>query len=137
MFRVTPYERKAFDLFNEFEREFFNLGKTEQTVCKTDIRDDGTSFVLEMEMPGFDKENIHIDIKGEYLTVSAKKVTETNETEGKYIRRERYSGEFTRSFDISTVDTDNIGAEYKNGILSLTLPKKGKTTPETRRLEIA
>ncbi|MDR1753679.1 MAG: Hsp20/alpha crystallin family protein [Eubacterium sp.] len=138
MFTITPYERGVFNLFDEFEKEFFNLGKTAQTFCKTDIIDKGDKFVLEMEIPGFEKEDINLDIKDDYLIISAEKKSESekNEKNGSYIRRERSYGAYRRSFDISNVDFDKIGAEYKNGILIVSLPKKGKETPVSRRLEI-
>lgn len=136
MFTITPYGRRAFDLFNDFEKEFFNLGKEAQSVCKTDIRDDGEKIVLEMEIPGFEKENINLDVQGDYLTVSAKKTAESESGNDKYIRRERSGSEYQRSFDISNIDLEKIEAQYKNGILFIDLPKRGKISQQTRRLEI-
>ncbi len=102
---------------------------------RTDISETETGYLLEAELPGFKKEDISIDIDHDYLTVSAKR-EETNEeknSEGKFIRRERYSGSFSRSFGISGVDPDAITAGYEDGILKVTMPKKSEYK---RKLEI-
>ncbi|MBQ6633826.1 MAG: Hsp20/alpha crystallin family protein [Ruminococcus sp.] len=138
MFALTPFEKRSYDLFNafhDFEDDFF---KSQQLRSfKTDIRDDGDKFVLEAELPGFDKQDIKLDITGDTLTLSAEHKTETEDkNKDNYIRRERTFGSYQRSFDLTGIDTDKIAAEYKNGILELTLPKLAETKPETRRLEI-
>ena len=138
MFALTPFEKRSYDLFNafhDFEDDFF---KSQQLRSfKTDIRDDGDKFVLEAELPGFEKEDIRLDITGDTLTLSAEHKTETEDTKkDNYIRRERTFGSYQRSFDLTGIDTDKIEAEYKNGILELTLPKMTEQKPETRRLEI-
>ncbi len=138
MFALTPFEKRSYDLFNafhDFEDDFF---KSQQLRSfKTDIRDDGDKFVLEAELPGFDKQDIKLDITGDTLTLSAEHKAETEDkNKDNYIRRERTFGSYQRSFDLTGIDTDKIAAEYKNGILELTLPKLAETKPETRRLEI-
>ncbi len=140
MFALTPFERKSYDLFNafhDFERDFFGEDSQINT-CRTDIRDEGNSFVLEAELPGFEKSDISLDINGDSLILSAEHKTENSEKDkdGKYIRRERSYGSYRRSFDISGIDADNIGAEYKNGVLYVDLPKKAASAPETKKLEI-
>ena len=138
MFALTPFEKRSYDLFNafhDFEDDFF---KSQQLRSfKTDIRDDGDKFVLEAELPGFDKQDIKLDITGDTLTLSAEHKAETEDkNKDNYIRRERTFGSYQRSFDLTGINTDKIDAEYKNGILELTLPKLAETKPETRRLEI-
>lgn len=140
MFGLTPFERKGYDLFDafhDFENDFFGA-KTPFASCRTDIKDEGDKYVMEAELPGFEKEDIKLDINGNMLTLSAEHNTESEEKDekGKYIRRERSCGSYQRSFDISGVDAANIGAEYKNGILSVSLPKKAEEVPQSRRLEI-
>lgn len=140
MFALTPFERKSYDLFNafhDFEKDFFGEDSRINT-CRTDIRDEGNSFVLEAELPGFEKSDIKLDINGDSLILSAEHNTENSEKDdnGKYIRRERTYGSYRRSFDISGIDADNIGAEYKNGVLYVELPKKAASASETKRLEI-
>ena len=138
MFALTPFEKRSYDLFNafhDFEDDFFKSPQLRS--FKTDIRDDGDKFVLEAELPGFEKEDIRLDITGDTLTLSASHKTETEDTKkDNYIRRERSFGSYQRSFDLTGIDTDKIEAEYKNGILELTLPKMTEQNPETRRLEI-
>lgn len=139
MYGMTPYEKKTYDLFNafhDFEDDFFN--GTSITSCKTDIKDAGDKYVLEAELPGFDKSDIKLDLNGDNLVITAEHSENTDEkdADGKYIRRERTYGSYQRSFDVSSVDTDKIDAEYKNGILILNLPKKKPDAPTARRLEI-
>ncbi len=139
MYGITPFEKKTYDLFNafhDFEDNFFS--GTALASCKTDIKDEGDRFVLEAELPGFEKEDIKLDLDGDNLVITAEHNTENEEkdSDGKYIRRERSYGSYQRSFDVSTVDVDKIEAEYKNGILILNLPKKVPEAPVTKRLEI-
>ncbi len=137
MFRLTPFERKSYDLFNafhDFENDFF--GENALQSFKTDIKDEGDKYVMEAELPGFDKDDIKLDISGNDLVLTAEHKAETEDKKDKYIRRERTYGSYQRSFDLTGIDTDNIAAEYKNGILTLDLPKMQEVKPETKRLEI-
>ena len=140
MFGLTLCERKSFDLFDafhDFEKDFF-AGNMPINSCRTDIRDDGDKFVLEAELPGFDKSDINLDINGNYLILSAEHNTESEDKSknGNYICRERSFGSYQRSFDISAVKADEINAEYKNGVLTVALPKKTESSPGIKRLEI-
>lgn len=137
MFGLTPFERKSYDLFNafhDFENDFFG-GNTLQSF-KTDIKDEGDKYVMEAELPGFDKDDIKLDISGNNLVLTAEHKAENEDKKDKYIRRERTYGSYQRSFDLTGIDTDKIAAEYKNGILTLDLPKMQEVKPETKRLEI-
>ena len=93
---------------------------------------------MESELPGFEKEDINIDIKDDYLTISAEHSSndEEKDEKGNYIRRERSFGSYKRSFGISDVEHDGISAEYKNGVLTIELPKKKVEEPVSKRLEI-
>lgn len=140
MYGLTPFEKSGFDIFNafnDFEKNFFG-GSMPVNTCKTDIRDDGEKYVMEAELPGFTKEDIKLDINGSYLVLTAEHQNEKDEKDdkGKYIRKERSYGSYTRSFDITGVDTENISAEYKDGILKIDLPKKASEEPPVKRLEI-
>lgn len=140
MYGLTPFGRNKYDLFNifnDFDRDFFNDSMPMNT-CRTDIRDDGDKYVMESELPGFNKEDITLDINGSYLIISAEHKSENDQKDdkGNYIRRERTIGSYKRSFDISDVSAENISAEYKNGILMIELPKKKAEEPVTKRLEI-
>ena len=144
MFGLTPYERRNNDLMffspfkelEDMEKRFF--GDRIPVNFKTDIRDTGKEFVLEAELPGFDKSDIGIDVKDGYLTITATHSEENDEKDkkGNYVYRERSFGTYSRSFDISGVRTQDISAKYNDGVLTLTLPKLQETKPETRRLEI-
>ena len=140
MFALSPFERKSYDLFNafhDFERDFFGEDRQINS-CKTDIRDEGDHYVLEAELPGFEKNDIKLDISDGFLKLSAEHSTVNDEKDkdGKYIRRERSYGSYQRNFDISGINADGIEAEYKNGILFVDLPKKEIAAPESKRLEI-
>lgn len=139
MYGLTPFEKKTFDLFNafhDFENNFFDGPSVPS--CKTDIKDEGDKFVLEAELPGFEKSEIKLDINGDNLIISAEHSTNNDEKDddNKYVRRERSYCSYQRSFDVSAVDTSKIDAEYKNGILILNMPKKSPVPSGARRLEI-
>ncbi len=141
MFYLTPHisARRALSIFDpfaeldRFERSFF--GRQAPTF-KTDIRDNGESYLLEAELPGFSREDISAEIKDGYLTLKAEKKSDGEDKADGYIRRERSYGSYSRSFDLSGIDEEGITAEYKDGILSITLPKEKVVIPEGKRLEI-
>lgn len=140
MYGLTPFGRTGFDPWNAFDdldKSFFGDSMPINS-CRTDIRDDGEKYVMESELPGFEKEDIKLDINGSQLTIAAEHSTNNDEKDekGNYIRRERRFGSYKRSFDISDVDAEGITAEYKNGVLVLELPKKKPETPLSKRLEI-
>ena len=140
MYGLTPFGGTGFDLwnaFNDFDKSFFGSNMPMNN-CRTDIRDDGDKYVMESELPGFEKEDIKLDINGSQLTIAAEHSTNSDEKDekGNYIRRERTFGSYKRSFDIGDINTDAITAEYKNGILTIELPKKALEAPVARRLEI-
>lgn len=126
------------DLFDDlwanfpFESDWFGrknplYGKSAQNMMKTDIRENEGSYEVLVDLPGFAKEDIHVKLEKGYMTISA--VKEQNEEEkdkdGKFIRRERYSGSVSRSFYVGDALTnEEVKAKYENGILQLTVPKK-------------
>ncbi|WP_297210829.1 Hsp20/alpha crystallin family protein [uncultured Flavonifractor sp.] len=141
MFGMLPFERNndnVFDTFDNFTRNFFQGSNASLPAFRTDIRDAGDKFVLEAELPGFQKEDIKLDVKDGILTITAehKEQHEQKDEKGSYIRRERKYGSFTRSFDITGIDESGITAAYQNGILELNLPKAVPVVPETRRIAI-
>lgn len=103
-----------------------------------DVKDLGDAFQLEADLPGMKKEDLHVDLDGDYLTISAQRREEHDEKDesGNYIRRERSYGSFRRTFDVSSVDTEQISASYRDGVLSLRLPKKESSQSTLRHLEI-
>ena len=141
MFGMIPFERNDdnfFDLFDNFERKFFGNSSAALPDFRTDIRDAGDRFVLEAELPGFNKEDIKLDVKDGILTISAQHSENKDEKDdkGSNIRRERRFGSFTRSFDVTGVDEEHITASYNNGVLELNLPKAVPVVPEAKRIAI-
>ncbi len=141
MFGMLPFDRQddnLFDTFDNFTRDFFRSNNAALPAFRTDIREADGKYILEAELPGFKKEDIHLDVKDGILTISAEhkeEVDEKNE-KGSYIRRERRYGSFTRSFDVTGIDESGITAAYQDGVLSLTLPKAQPAVPEARRIAI-
>ncbi|MBQ8546648.1 MAG: Hsp20/alpha crystallin family protein [Clostridia bacterium] len=143
MFELTPFVRgnhslAAFDPFKEmeeFDKHFFGR---QLPAFKTDIRETEQAYILEAELPGFSKEDIHAEVRNGYLTIHAEHKSKNDEKDenNNYIRRERSYGSFTRSFDLSGIKSDEISASYKDGVLLLTLPKAESKLEEGRRLEI-
>ena len=116
MFGMIPFDRRddnLFDLFDNFEKKFFGNTNASLPAFRTDIRDQGDKFLLEAELPGFQKDD-----------------------KGNYIRRERRYGSFSRTFDVSGIDENAITAVYNNGILELTLPKLAPVVPQSRQIAI-
>ena len=99
------------------------------------MTDEGDHYLLEADLPGFEKKDITLDIQNDTLIVRAERKSKVEEKD-KVIRMERSYGSYTRSFDISGVDADKIKAKYVDGVLRLTLPKLEQRLPEGRRLEI-
>ena len=143
MFELIPFDRhsrsmSAFDPFrmlDEMDRRFMNAAPS-VSAFRTDVLDTGDAFKLESELPGFKKEDIKIDIENDCLTISAERKADNKEEKDNYVKRERYYGSFSRSFDVSGINVDAIEAAYNDGVLTVTLPKKAAEIPASRRLEI-
>ena len=123
MFDLIPFEHRSNDLFRYFddiERAFFG-GDAQIAPCKTDIIDQGGKYLLKADLPGFKKEDIHLNIEGERLTISAEHTQENNTKDDKnhFIRRERRYGSMSRSFDLSSIDAEHIQAKFTDGVLEL------------------
>lgn len=170
MYALTPFERRGwelFDAFHELENSFFRSSAPAAFGSfRTDIRDEGDKFVMEAELPGFDRSDIKLDVCDNRLTLTAEHCSdscgdncecgcndeqgehkensdcgctesaEPKRSQGRYIRRERCCGSYKRSFSLDGINSDEISAEYKNGILTVTLPKTQPQQPQSRRLEI-
>ena len=125
-----------FRMMEEMQREFFGDRRTGS--ISTDIRETENAYLLEADLPGFKKEDIHIDVADGALTIQAERHSqhEEKDKEGSYLRCERSYGSFSRSFNLEGVDTEGIKAAFTDGVLTLTLPKLVERKPEVRRLEI-
>ncbi|MDO4983256.1 MAG: Hsp20/alpha crystallin family protein [Eubacteriales bacterium] len=143
MFELIPFDRTfrrmtTFDPFREMadlERSFMGANNV-VSAFRTDVSDNGEAFILESELPGFKKEDIGIDIKNDCLTISVERKLDEENKKANFLKRERFYGAFSRSFDVTGINTEEISAKYADGILTLTLPKKVETVPAARRLEI-
>ncbi|MDO4272894.1 MAG: Hsp20/alpha crystallin family protein [Eubacteriales bacterium] len=138
------------DLFDEwmdlpFDREFFGkrnplYGKHAKNMMKTDVRETDSTYEVDMDLPGFKKDEINVQLKDGYLTITASKGLDKDETDkkGNFIRRERYAGSMSRSFYIgASITDDDVHAKYEDGILKLIVPKKEtKTIEENGYIEI-
>lgn len=138
MFELMPFGRNEKNLFNyldNMEKDFFG-SVSSVTHMRTDVLDKGDHYELQAELPGFNKEDIHISVDNGCLTIAAQHSEENKEEKSNYIRRERKYGSFQRSFDLTGIDADKITAAYENGILKLALPKQVEVKPESKRIEI-
>ena len=130
----------VYNFFNEMFRSPFMSGANDTAgttkLMKTDIREFENRFALDVDLPGFSKENIQAELKDGYLTITATRSTD-NETseEGKYLRRERFQGTCKRSFYVGEyLHEEDIHAEFKDGVLKLNFPKETAPEPEQPKL---
>ena len=127
------------NLFDEFFDEPFGMmpsfrgrnplyGKNARNLMKTDVRETENSYELDVDLPGFKKDELTVDLKDGYLTISAAKGLDRDEQDkkGKYLRQERYAGAMSRSFYVGDVEPGQVSARYEDGILKISLPKQEK-----------
>ena len=116
----------AFPAFPDVDKTLY--GKHAKNLMKTDVKEKEDGFQVDIDLPGFKKDEVHAALENGYLTISAEKGLDKDEKEketGRYIRRERYAGACSRSFYVGKeVHQDDIKAEFKHGILTLFVPKK-------------
>ena len=111
-------------------------GRHAKNIMKTDVKENGDKYEVSVDLPGFDKDNVKVELENGYLTISAAKGLDKDETDketGKYIRRERYAGNLSRSFYIGDVKQEDVKAAFKNGILSISVPKEDKKAKKTEK----
>lgn len=116
-----------FEPMPPFEHRMPPHGKHGKNLMKTDVRETEDSYELDIDLPGFKKEDVKVDLKNGYLTISAAKnlEKENKKKDARYIRRERYCGQMARSFYVGEdVEPKDVTAKFEDGILKLTLPKK-------------
>ena len=134
MYMPSIFGESLFDNMFPFDEKFFTekkdplYGKNVSRLMKTDVRETEKTYELDIDLPGFKKDEVHAALENGYLTISAEKGLDKDEKEketGRYIRRERYAGACSRSFYVGKeVHQDDIKAEFKHGILTLFVPKK-------------
>lgn len=140
MFGLVPFSRRndslprSNDFFgiDRFVEDFFNdtFFTRWSSPLRADIRETENEFLIDAELPGVDKNNINIEVNDGYLTISVEQNNEIKEERENYVRRERAYGSYKRSFYLDNVKEDEIKASYRDGILSLSLPK---AKPDKRR----
>ena len=146
MFGLVPFAKNISNkdddfnsLFDVFNEPFFHNALSPFSTAKSfkvDVKDLGSAYELTAELPGIKKENISLSYENSYLTIKVankeeKTVDDKEKQSEKYLRRERYYGEMQRSFYIDDIDEANVKAAYKDGILTVTLPKAVKKETTT------
>ena len=119
------FQFPEFSEFQDVDRKLY--GKHAKNLMKTDVKDTDSGYEIDMDLPGFKKDEIGLDVKDGYLTISAEKGLDKNEEDkkGRIIRQERYAGACARSFYVGDdIAQDEIKGSFKHGILRLTIPKK-------------
>ena len=123
-----------FNDFRDFDREFERMnretnralyGRKARNLMKTDVRETDDGYELDVDLPGFKKDEVDVKLSDGYLTISAAKGLDKDEKDkkGNYIRRERYAGAMQRSFYVGDIRGEDIRAKYEDGILKLSVPK--------------
>jgi len=136
---MIPRRRNEFDIFEDMFKDPF-FGGHETKLMKTDIKEKADKYLIDIDLPGYEKENIKIDVTDGYLNIQATMDLNKEENdEGKFVRKERYSGSCSRSFYVGDdIKNEDIKANFRNGILKVEIPKKEKKEeiPETKYIEI-
>ena len=147
MFELRPYRRNSINAWNPFsemeemEKRLFNnsfFSNADLAEFKTDITDEGDHYLLKADLPGFKKEDNHLNLDGDTLTIQAERHSEHEDTDkkDKYVCCERSYGSYSRSFDVSGIQADGISASYEGGVLELKMPKKEAQVPASRQISI-
>ena len=137
------------NLFDDFFSDPFEMmvptrnalyGKHGKNLMKTDVRETENSYELDIDLPGFKKDEVNVELKDGYLTISAAKGLDKDQEDkkGKYIRQERYAGACSRTFYVGEgVEPEDVTAKFENGILQLSIPKKEhKQLPKNSTIQI-
>ena len=125
------------NLFDEFWNDPFDMdrmlprgrdplyGKHSKNLMKTDVRETDNSYEVDIDLPGFKKDEVNVQLEDGYLTVSAAKGLDKDEKKkGRYIRQERYAGQCSRSFYVGDVKPEDVKAKYESGVLTVLIPKE-------------
>ena len=140
MLLPSIFGRDFMDPFDEWEQKY--VGRRNSDLMKTDVKELENEFKVEIDLPGFDKSDIRIELEDGSLTVSAskeEKKEEKDEKHGRYLRRERYVGACSRSFYVGeTLTEEDIKAGFEKGVLTIAIPKKEEEpkVPEKKYIAI-
>lgn len=103
-----------------------------------DVRETGTSYIMEVDLPGYTEKDIEINLKDRLMTISSSRKEEKEEKNGEYLMRERSSSEFTRRFTLpQDINSEDVSARFENGVLSIDIPKKPETQPKQIEIKTA
>ncbi len=132
---LTKYDNDVFG--SNWLKNFFDIPIfTNSSILKTNIRKEGDSYVYEVDVPGYRKEDISISYEEGYLIVEAKKQGQVNNSNDTYIRQERYSGTCSRSYYVGEIDESKISAKCENGILCITFKEEKDKKITTKKINI-
>ena len=142
----TVFGENLMDMFDDFDRDFFRgfsrpehvlYGKNASRMMKTDVKETDEGYEVDVDLPGFNKDEIKLELNNGYLTISTEKSL-NKENKGKMLRQERYVGTMQRSFYVGgSITEEDIKAKYENGVLSLMIPKKeARKVPEKKQIPI-
>lgn len=132
----TIFGENLMDVFDDFDRNFFRnfgnmdralYGKHAQNMMKTDVKETDEGYEVDIDLPGFKKDEIQLELNNGYLTISTQKALEKDEKnkKGRMLRQERYAGMMQRSFYVGEhIAEEDVKASYKSGVLHLLIPKK-------------
>ena len=145
----TAFGENLMDVFEDFDRNFFRgfgnvdralYGKNAQRIMKTDVRETDDSYELDVDLPGFRKDEIHLELNNGYLTISTEKSLEKEQKgdRGTVLRQESFAGTMQRSFYVGGQDTEeDVKASFENGVLHIVLPKReARRVPEKKMILI-
>jgi len=146
MFDMVPFKKSAYptkrgDYFNHFldsfsDEDFFAPLNQFGSSFRVDLKETAESYQIEADLPGIPKEAIALEYTDHYLIITAKREDRVTKTDHDYVRRERKFGQFQRSFYIDNVDESKIAAEFKDGVLFVTLPKQDKGLRSSHSISI-
>ena len=124
IYMMSVPRKNSFDLLDDFFNDDV-FTKRDRNLMKTDIIEKKDKYLLNIDLPGFSKDNIKLSVENGYLNISAKVENEVNEEEDRFVRQERFFGECSRSFYLGDdVKEEDIDAKFENGILKINIPKK-------------
>ncbi|MBY7145008.1 Hsp20/alpha crystallin family protein [Virgibacillus sp. NKC19-3] len=146
MFDLLPSRRRNEDTFKSmlksfddvFNRDVFSPLNENFRSFQTDITEKENAYYVEADLPGFNKEDIRIDMENNQLTIHAKRDNKNEEKDNndKIIRQERHYGEFVRSFYVDNVKEDDITAKLEEGTLKIEIPKQAPTKPTKKKIDV-
>jgi HSP20 family protein len=135
-------DERRYGLADPFFEDFFGFPFDEErkshAMMKTDIKENENTYDFKVEVPGLNKDQIHLSLDNGYLTISASeaKNSDVKDNNGKFIRKERFTGSYERSFYVGNINQKDITAKLENGILSVSFPKESKAEENKKLIEI-